>query len=40
MNKEKFLRDDWKTYKPKFVLCCQDCKVEKLVQKFGEVKNN
>ena len=25
MNKQQFLREDWKTYKPKFVLCCLDC---------------
>jgi hypothetical protein len=25
MDKKIFLREDWKTYKPKFVLCCLDC---------------
>jgi hypothetical protein len=25
MDKQQFLREDWKTYKPKFVLCCLDC---------------
>lgn len=25
MDKKVFLREDWKTYKPKFVLCCLDC---------------
>ncbi len=28
MDKQKFLREDWKTYKPKFVLCCLDCVVD------------
>ena len=37
MNKERFLRDDYKTYKPKFVLCCKDCKTEKLINTFGSL---
>ena len=28
MDKQKFLREDWKTYKPKFALCCLDCVVD------------
>ena len=40
MNKEKFLIDSYETYKPKFILCCLDCKTEKLVQKFAQLKEN
>ena len=40
MNKERFLIDNYETYKPKFILCCLDCKTEKLVQKFAQLKNN
>ena len=40
MNKEKFLIDSYETYKPKFILCCLDCKTEKLVQKFAQLKDN
>ena len=39
MNKEKFLIDSYETYKPKFILCCLDCKTEKLVQKFAQEEN-
>lgn len=39
MNKERFLIDNYETYKPKFILCCLDCKTEKLVQKFAQLKN-
>lgn len=38
MNKEKFLREDWKTYKPKFILCCKDCDSKIIVQKFCQVE--
>lgn len=37
MNKEKFLREDWKTYKPKFILCCKNCDNKIIVQKFGNL---
>lgn len=37
MNKEKFLREDWKTYKPKFVLCCKDCDSKIIVKSFGSL---
>ena len=40
MNKERFLIDNYETYKPKFILCCLDCKTEKLVQKFAQLKDN
>lgn len=40
MNKERFLIDNYETYKPKFILCCLDCKTEKLVQKFAQLKEN
>lgn len=39
MNKEKFLIDNYETYKPKFILCCLDCKTEKLVKTFGSLDN-
>ena len=40
MNKEKFLIDSYETYKPKFILCCLDCKIENFIEKFAQVKNN
>jgi len=39
MNKEDFLREDWKTYKPKFILCCKDCDSKIIIKKFADVKD-
>ena len=34
MDKTKFLREDWKTFKPKFIICCKDCTLE--IKKYSE----
>jgi hypothetical protein len=45
MNKEQFYRKDFETFKPKYFLCCLNCKVEngvivkKYSETFGNVKN-
>lgn len=40
MNKERFLREDYKTYKPKFVLCCKDCVTDKIIcNKVAQLRN-
>lgn len=31
MNKQKFLREDYKTYKPKYKAYCNQCKLEKII---------